>query len=448
MKLTSSLKKFAGLFLITLLIVSCSDSNSPGTAPKISAVSPNQASIGYMVEITGSDFGVSQSTSTITFSGVNASSFDVSYWSDTKIKCFVPESSVTGKLFVTVNGKKSNEVDFTVVQRDSTGPWIKNLDQKIAQATQKIGIWGTNFGSSQGSSYVEFNGTRASTYTNWTDTKITVVVPEGAITGKVVVNVNGKWSNGVDFTVQSSNQIVPMVTIPAGEFNMGSLSGDDPDNRPVHKVKLLNPFLMAKTEISQKQWKVVMSNSNPSHPNDVGDDKPVQQVTFTRAIQFCNELSKMEQRTPCYTINGESVTCNWDANGYRLPTEAEWEYAARAGQTDEFLATDILNMAWCSDNAAGHTKPCGTKPANLFGLYDMLGNVYEMCWDFYDAEYYKTGDKIDPWGPNEITPERVMRGGSFQNSPELCGATIRKSYPSTNDNYNFNLGFRVVRKAK
>jgi len=438
------------IFLLTLFfILSCSENASNGdSTPNITSITPNASPIGYVITIKGKNFGDTKGNGSISFTGSQALSSDILSWSKTEISVFVPLNAQTGKVFVTVNNNKSNEVDFTVTTVGASDPWIQTLDIKIAQVTQKIGIIGKNFGASQGTSYVEFNGTRAITYTGWTSTKITVVVPEGATTGKVVAYINGKGTNGVDFTVQQSNQVASMTTVPAGNFMMGTDDVTELDNRPKHKVTFSQPFLMSKTEITQKAWKTVMDNSNPSHPNDLGDDKPVQQVTFIRAVDFCNRLSKMELRTPCYTINGEDVYIDWGADGYRLPTEAEWEYAARAGNTTEFTTDEILAMAWCSNNAGNHIQSVSQKTPNKFGLFDMLGNVQEMCWDFYDAEYYKQGDVTDPRGPNPLTNERVIRGGSFINGTEACGSLIRKSFPSTGDNYNFNLGFRVVRKAK
>ena len=447
MFLNRILKQVLFMFILSIMVFGCSEnSTNSDTSPSIISISPNSSAIGYVVTIKGNKFGDSPGNSVVNFTGATASITDIISWSNTSIKLFVPLKTQSGKVFISNGDKKSNEVDFSIVGIGTGDPWLQYLDVVIAQVTQKIGIYGKNFGATQGTSYAEFNGTRATSFTSWTDTKIIAVVPEGATTGKVVVYVNGKSSNGLDFTVQSSNQIVTMVTIPAGSFIMGTDDQTEIDNHPTHKVTISQPFLMGKTEVTQKMWKVVMDNSNPSNPTELGDDKPVQQVTFIRAIDFCNRLSKMEQRTPCYTVNGENVTIDWTADGYRLPTEAEWEYAARAGKIGEFSLDEIIKMSWNSDNASKHISSVAQKTANSFGLYDMFGNVYEMCWDFYDADYYHLGAVTDPRGPSPSTTDRVMRGGSYINSPELCGVTIRRTYLSTNDNYNFNLGFRVVRK--
>ena len=189
-----------------------------------------------------------------------------------------------------------------------------------------------------------------------------------------------------------------------------------------------------------------MNNSNPSHPPDTLDNQPVQQVVFQRACLFCNRLSEMEGYTPAYTIDGDNVTWDKNANGYRLPTEAEWEYACRAGREQDYSYDEIVNMAWMADNAGGHTHEVGQRAKNNFGLYDMLGNVAEWCWDYYDADYYGKSPENDPSGPD--IPEfnhRVTRGGSYVNGATKVNSSIRNSFPGSNENYNYDLGFRVVR---
>jgi formylglycine-generating enzyme required for sulfatase activity len=225
--------------------------------------------------------------------------------------------------------------------------------------------------------------------------------------------------------------------------------GKDVDNpwdvAPVHDVTIDFDFYMSTTEITQLQWKKVMGGSNPSKIEYVGDNKPVQQVTWHRAVEFCNRLSDMEGLEKCYTINGEDVSCDFSKNGWRLPTEAEWEYSCRAGNDDiDFGGNGIINdMGWYNGNSGNDIHEVAQKQANAFGLYDMHGNVYEWCWDWYATNYYSESPEVNPTGSDEEI-EKVLRGGSFNNNSTLCNSWVRMSANPTLFNYNW--GFRVVKK--
>ena len=241
-----------------------------------------------------------------------------------------------------------------------------------------------------------------------------------------------------------------LVLIPAGPFslgNTGSYEGEY-DEKPPVTIIISKPFYISKYEITQQQYKAVMGN-NPSEFK--GDDLPVEQVSWYDALDFCNALSKSEGLTQCYTINGTKVTCDFDANGYRLPTEAEWEYSAKAGTTTDFYSGKLTysgnspidpnldKIAWYSANSSNATHPVGQKAPNAFGLYDMSGNVWEWCWDRY-AEYPSKETK-DYQGP-EIGTYRVYRGGGWRNLAWYCRSTNRdRNYL---DDKNNSLGFRVV----
>ena len=249
----------------------------------------------------------------------------------------------------------------------------------------------------------------------------------------------------VDKTVKGN-----LVLIPAGPFslgNTGSYEGEY-DEKPPVTIIISKPFYISKYEITQQQYKAVMGN-NPSEFK--GDDLPVEQVSWYDALDFCNALSKSEGLTQCYTINGTKVTCDFDANGYRLPTEAEWEYSAKAGTTTDFYSGKLTysgnspidpnldKIAWYSANSSNATHPVGQKAPNAFGLYDMSGNVWEWCWDRY-AEYPSKETK-DYQGP-EIGTYRVYRGGGWRNLAWYCRSTNRdRNYL---DDKNNSLGFRVV----
>ncbi|MDR2923307.1 MAG: formylglycine-generating enzyme family protein, partial [Treponema sp.] len=190
------------------------------------------------------------------------------------------------------------------------------------------------------------------------------------------------------------------VRVEGGTFQMGSNSGND-DEKPVHTVTVKS-FSIGKYEVTQKEWYEVMG-SNPSYFK--GDNRPVECVSWYDAVEYCNKRSEKEGLTPAYTIdksgkdpnntNGDDdikwlVRRNRNANGYRLPTEAEWEYAARGGNGSPGNYTysgsnTAGEVAWYSSNSGGSTHDVGTRAANNLGIHDMSGNVYEWCWDWYGS---------------------------------------------------------------
>jgi formylglycine-generating enzyme required for sulfatase activity len=221
---------------------------------------------------------------------------------------------------------------------------------------------------------------------------------------------------------------------------MGSTNGES-DERPVHSVTVRSLYL-GKYEVTQKEWVEVMG-SNPS--SFKGNNLPVETVSWYEAVEYCNTLSLQVGLTPAYQGSGDSITCDFSANGYRLPTEAEWEYAAKGGNKDLMVfeysgGNNAGAVAWYSDNSGGRTHPVGTKQANSLGLYDMSGNVWEWCWDWFGS--YGSGNQTDPAGASSGT-NRVERGGSWFNTAGYVRSAYRYSVtPSARHN---NLGFRLVR---
>jgi formylglycine-generating enzyme required for sulfatase activity len=243
-----------------------------------------------------------------------------------------------------------------------------------------------------------------------------------------------------------------MVLIPAGSFRMGDLTGTGYDReKPVHKVTISRPFLMSRLEVTQELYESVMG-SNPSHFK--GAKLPVEKVSWNDAVEFCNALSRKEGLKPCYSGKGKDVVCDFSANGYRLPTEAEWEFAARAGTDTDFhngkmkhagktpLDPVLGRSGWYEGNAGRKSHPVGGKEANAFGLHDMHGNVAEWCWDFYSAKYYNESPSKDPRGPVK-GPRRILRGGGWYSDAKGCRSAFRVgSMPEFTDYYN---GIRLVR---
>ena len=241
---------------------------------------------------------------------------------------------------------------------------------------------------------------------------------------------------------------IKMVTIPAGSFQMGS------DNastlRPVHTVTL-EAFQMSVTEIIQAQYLAVMGN-NPSYFTD-NDDLPVERADWFNAVSFCNRLSRLAGLDSCYQATDEldyfgnkNQVCDYSKNGYRLPTEAEWEYACRAGTTTNYNTgdseSDLDRAGWYRNNCGHKTHQVAQKEPNAWGLYDMHGNVWEWTNDWY-YQNYNNSSGSNPTGP-KCGHDRVLRGGSWPDNAGYCRSAnrcmIRPSYR------NFGIGFRIVRR--
>lgn len=238
---------------------------------------------------------------------------------------------------------------------------------------------------------------------------------------------------------------VEMVVIPEGWFEMGSAKGQS-DESPVRRV-WISSFWMDRHEVVQEEFRKY-ELPDPSHFK--GPGQPLEQVNWTDAALYCNDRSMAEGLEPCY--DEQTWECNFDANGYRLPTEAEWEYACRAGTTSQYgFGNDPRTLgdhAWFADNSGSRTQPVGQKKPNRWGLFDMHGNVAEWCNDWYRADYYARGPDRNPRGPATGT-ERVIRGGAWNSSAESCRSSYRASDPSLDDTCLANdaIGFRCVRNA-
>ena len=222
----------------------------------------------------------------------------------------------------------------------------------------------------------------------------------------------------------ASTANMEFVRIPAGEFQMGCSPGDtgcDADEKPAHRVRITKAFEIGKYEVTQAQWEAAMG-TNPSYFK--GSDRPVEQVSWDDAQEFLKRLNARQ-----------------DGYRYRLPTEAEWEYAARAGQTG--APPNLDAVAWHSGNSGGQSHPVGQKQPNAWGLYDMLGNVWEWCQDWYEENYYQSSPAQDPQGPSS-GQSRLMRGGSWNDGAwfsRVAGRNrVSPAYRGVGD------GFRCVRE--
>jgi len=218
---------------------------------------------------------------------------------------------------------------------------------------------------------------------------------------------------------------------PANEQGRTSSEG------PQHQVTV-RAFYLARFPVTQAEYQEIMGK-NPSH--FAGQDLPVEQTSWFDAVEYCNKRSEKEGLTPAYEINRNTVTWNREADGYRLPTEAEWEYACRAGtQTPFYSGTSVNEAGWHIGNSGARTHPVGEKQANDWGLYDMHGNVLEWCWDWLGN--YPSQANDNPSGPASGTG-RVYRGGCWY----FQANQIRSAYRfGNNPNMrSFIIGFRVAR---
>ena len=244
---------------------------------------------------------------------------------------------------------------------------------------------------------------------------------------------------------------IEMVSLPGGEFLMGSDKGNA-DEAPAHKVKV-STFLIDKFEVTHAMFTKAQL-PNPSHWQD-NPKKPVERVRWRDAKVYCNERSLLEKLKPCYNEKTPDFDCDYAANGYRLPTEAEWEYACRAGThgSYDFGSEDKLRQfAWFAGNAADKTHAVGEKKPNRWGIFDLYGNVSEWCEDVYNPTYYKESPPVDPTGPPNPGKDvkRVMRGGSWKASADMCRATLRQGERTGDSDacfYTDYCGFRCVRRA-
>jgi formylglycine-generating enzyme required for sulfatase activity len=269
---------------------------------------------------------------------------------------------------------------------------------------------------------------------------VTIVLLQGC-KRKSPESASSQTMSPVQTKTESANG---MVLLPGGTFMMGD---KDQIDAPPHEVTV-SAFYIDKYLATQEQYEKLMGD-NPSRWK--GKTNPVEQMRWSDAVRFCNARSEAEGLEPCYDLN--TWKCNFDATGYRLPTEAEWEYACRAGTTTAYFFGDdeskLKAYAWYQDNSGGRPRPVGQKPANPWGLYDMHGNVWEWCNDFYKVDYYQESPSEDPRGP-QTGETKVLRGGAWKFSAESCRSGYRYNenpgYADVCFGYDI-YGFRCVRNA-
>jgi formylglycine-generating enzyme required for sulfatase activity len=235
-----------------------------------------------------------------------------------------------------------------------------------------------------------------------------------------------------------------LIRIAGGPFIMGD---KDEADAPPHEVSI-SPFLMDRNLVTQEQYEKLMGE-NPSRWKS--PQNPVEQIRWSDAVRYCNKRSEKEGLAPCYDLT--TWKCNFSAPGYRLPTEAEWEFACRAGTTTAYFFGDspakLGNFAWFDKNAGGKPHPVGQKQPNPLGLHDICGNVWQWCNDFYKVDYYASSPKDNPRGP-DTGENKVVRGGAWRFAADNCRSGYRYNespgYADVCFGYDI-YGFRCVKNA-
>ena len=321
-----------------------------------------------------------------------------------------------------------------------------------------------------------FDATQARTYQQeWADYLDTAVETTNSLGGTMILIPPGEFLMGsTDEEVAKGLKLADALNLPAEAFERSRIQ----EEQPQHSVTIARPFCMSATEVTVGQFREFATStrywtqaeqfgggnsSNWTAPNNLkpedvkiswrapgyapSDQLPVTQVTWSDAIAFCNWLSEQELLDPCYESSGKR---DWKlisgANGYRLPTEAEWEFACRAGTTGQFSFGDdyalIKEYAWTGESQISAPQPVALKRPNPFGLFDLHGNVREWCYDWYSSEVYAEPAQTDPTGPDYGT-DRVMRGGRWQRHAINGRSAFRHDInPFQRDTQG---GFRIVR---
>lgn len=323
---------------------------------------------------------------------------------------------IFGSLFIISCAEEPN---FTPIELT-----IDRIEPTESYGGDTLTIFGSGFGDGSDSSYVVIDSIYIPySYTlKWGITAIQVIVPDTIETEliEVFVKIDSLTSNKVELNYWAFPFDYSTVEIPSGQFTRGSYSGS-PDELPARVITISKPLTVFSSEVSQKLYQALMKK-NPSRFK--GEALPVDSLSWRDAIEFCNELSRVQGLQKVYEITDNDVVWLPDSNGWRLPTEAEWEYLCKAGTNDDFGNKNLTEIAWYNQNSGLKTHNVGTKQPNDFGLYDIHGNVWEWCWDRYSFKYYEESPETDPQGPAAGT-RRVLRGGSWNDGPTFLRASNR-----------------------
>lgn len=310
-------------------------------------------------------------------------------------------------------------------------------DSPVSWNTDTLRIRGKFLGEKNDSAFLVINDTivfKSYDCLNWNNSFIDFIVPDifGQSTIKIVSYRKESNTLNIEF-----KHYPPFLTveISGASFPMGSNSGFD-DELPVRTVTLNHKYIVSAHEISTRIFNSVSKEKNYSSNGDF----PVTDLTWEQAIDFCNEMSVLDGLEPAYrTDTHGNITWDTLSKGWRLPTEAEWEFLAKAGKSAELTSIEFAERAWTSGNSGMNYAKCGVKIANDFGLYDMNGNAWEWCWDYFDQNYYSQKINLNPLGPQSGS-RRVMRGGSAREGL-LFARNANRNIP---DGLN-KAGIRIIR---
>ena len=408
---------------------------------------------------------------TVTFTATAAAGYEVDTWTVTPISALQSGTGTTGSATATITASAATEVKVTFKKLAYSITF--GVDGTPANGTLKAEVDGNEIHTGdkveQGKTVI-FTTTPSSGYEveRWTKNGKfeagTISVYSCTVQADTDIKVAFKPSfdktytvNGISFTMKS----IAAVT-------NGSVGHDDNTNNAPHTVSL-STYLIGEAEVTQELWQAVMGNnpsdfqggSKPPASGEVQGKRPVEKVNWYHAIVFCNKLSKACGLEPCYRVfgidldtltfddiptswdyNWNDASCNWNKNGFRLPTEAEWEWAAKGGENDKWPGTNVeselKDYAWYEVNSGRKTHEVKKKLPNGYGLYDMSGNVYEWCWDWY-KDPPAAGQ--DPTGPAR-GQYRIIRGGGWRENADWvsCAKRIKQRPPEGWD----SVGLRLV----
>jgi len=246
-----------------------------------------------------------------------------------------------------------------------------------------------------------------------------------------------------------------MVLVEGGEFMMGNNDSKEKDEKPEHKVTV-SSYYMSIYEVTYESYDLFCESRGLEKPDDGGFGRgklPVMNVSWDDAIMYCNYLSKKYKYDQVYSVKNDSmglaITADFTKNGFRLPTEAEWEYAARGGAKTEnygfFGSENPKETTWYKENSEEKPHEVGKLKPNELGIYDMSGNVWEWCWDVYDKDIYGKGTVTDPRGA-EKGANKVYRGANFTSVKDFIILSRRFSLPQSYE--SGMIGIRLVRNGK
>jgi len=346
---------------------------------------------------------------------------------------------------VKVEMNKANPIEEKFILQKKETKTLEMYPQ-ISTGTIQIAVMPTD-------AEVELTDSEGNKYTS-TGSKIFENIPVGlymlkaskkeykTVSQEITLNSNLVEKNSI-ILEEGADVTIEMVLVQGGTFNMGGNGNED--EKPVHTVTI-GDFYIGKYEVTVTQFKNVRENIQS---NKKPNNKPEDEATWYDAAEFCNKLSEMEGLETCYSGNGNNITCNFNASGYRLPTEAEWEYAARGGNKSmgyEYSGGYKLS-AVANNSLLGGRDSVGSKNPNELGIYDMTGNVWEWCWDWYDSNYYNLSPENNPTGPSTGS-DRVLRGCAWGHTKNQYYISNREScnpgskYSSGGVDFS---GFRIAR---